>query len=165
MASGEGVWPQAGSATGIDLTTELGEPVETFTEAVLEQVWRHTGSELRVSVWFCGDGEIALLHGLWLDNPTPTDVISFPLEAPDDAENHPERAQGEIVVSVDTARRRAAEHGNSVRAELALYLVHGALHLAGHDDRNDVALTKMIDAERAILSSLGMSVRQRHDLE
>jgi probable rRNA maturation factor len=52
--------------------------------------------------------------------PGATDVITF--------------EHGEIVVSADTAKRCAAEHGHGVTEELALYVIHGLLHLNGYDD-------------------------------
>jgi probable rRNA maturation factor len=52
--------------------------------------------------------------------PGATDVITFDY--------------GEIVVSADTAKRCATEHGHGVREELGLYIIHGLLHLNGYDD-------------------------------
>lgn len=76
--------------------------------------------EVEVSV--VSDESIAAVHGQFMDDPTPTDVITF---------HH-----GEILVSWDTARQRAVEFGHSPLRELLLYVIHGLLHLNGHDDRD-----------------------------
>jgi len=80
-----------------------------------------------LSVVFLTDAALATLHGRFLDDPTTTDVITF---AADPALG----TGGEICVSADTAARCARERGQDLAGELALYLVHGWLHLAGHDD-------------------------------
>ena len=62
---------------------------------------------------------------------------------------------GEIVVSADTARREATARGIPPLHELVLYVVHGALHLAGHDDKKPKQASRMRAAERRILNELG----------
>ena len=73
-----------------------------------------------VEVAVVSDAAIARVHREFMDVPGATDVITF---------DH-----GEIVVSADTAVRCAAEHGHGVVEELALYIIHGLLHLNGYDD-------------------------------
>lgn len=80
-----------------------------------------------LSLVFLTDQELARLHGDFLADPTTTDVITFegdPLHG----------VAGEICVSADTAARYAKVHGRNFSQELTLYVVHGWLHLAGHDD-------------------------------
>ncbi|MFM7208221.1 MAG: rRNA maturation RNase YbeY [Verrucomicrobiota bacterium] len=102
-----------------------------------------------LSVAFVGDREIARLHADFLDDPSVTDVITFP------GEPHPaEPFAGEICINVDQARRAAREHGQSLAEELQLYLVHGWLHLAGFDDRTPRQVAAMRAAERRVLTSL-----------
>lgn len=86
-----------------------------------------------LSLVFLTDAALAKLHADFLDDPTTTDVITF---EGDTALGLPAGAgsAGEICVSVDTAARYAREHGHDFATELTLYLVHGWLHLAGHDD-------------------------------
>ena len=80
-----------------------------------------------LSLVFLTDVALAGIHASFLDDPTTTDVITFP---GDPALG----TAGEICVSVDTAARYAREHSRDFSAELTLYLVHGWLHLAGYDD-------------------------------
>ncbi len=73
-----------------------------------------------VEVAVVSDKVIAKVHVDFMAVPGATDVITF---------DH-----GEIVVSADTAERESAGRGHGVTEELALYIVHGLLHLNGHDD-------------------------------
>jgi probable rRNA maturation factor len=80
-----------------------------------------------LSLVFLTDAALAQLHADFLDDPTPTDVITF--------EGDPALGTaGEICVSADTAARYAREHGRDFSHELTLYLAHGWLHLCGLDD-------------------------------
>lgn len=101
--------------------------------------------EGELSVAFVDDAAIARVHADFMDDPSPTDVITFPANADMDS-------AGEILISVDQARARADEHGLSFSQELALYLIHGWLHLAGYDDRCDEDRARMREAEQAALA-------------
>lgn len=104
---------------------------------------------LSLSVLLTGDERIAALHGEWLGDPTPTDVLAF------DLGEEGVGPAGELVVSVERAREVAAERGVPVARELALYLVHGALHLCGFDDHEVEERARMRRAENVVLASLG----------
>jgi len=90
-----------------------------------------------IEVTIVDDADIARVHGDFLDDPTPTDVITF---------HH-----GEILISADTAARQGMEHGQSVEHEVALYLVHGLLHLAGWDDHEADEAREMAGRQESIL--------------
>lgn len=109
-----------------------------------------------LSLVFLTDAALAGLHDRFLDDPSPTDVITF--------EGDPAAGTaGEICVSVDTAARvaglpargpgPAASHARFA-AELTLYLVHGWLHLAGYDDLAPARKRRMRAAERRAMSVL-----------
>ncbi len=104
--------------------------------------------DLPVSLLITDDAEIAELHAQFLGDATPTDVISFLI---DDG--------AELVVSRETARRRAHEHGHTIRAELALYIVHGILHTTGFDDVRARDRERMRTAEREVMHRLRLRVR------
>lgn len=106
--------------------------------------------EGELSVAFVGDAEIARVHGEFLDDPTVTDVITFPGAAPRGA---PPFA-GEIVINVSQARRAGPAHGQAAGAELLLYLVHGWLHLAGFRDGRSAEAAAMRAAEARALAHL-----------
>lgn len=73
-----------------------------------------------VEISVVDDETIARIHGEFLNDPTPTDAITFPY--------------GEIIVSCDTAERYAQEHALSREEELFRYMVHGLTHLHGYLD-------------------------------
>ena len=104
---------------------------------------------LELSVVLVDDARLAELHGRFLDDPTPTDVMAFDLG---DEDGGP---AGEVYVSVERARALAAERGVGLDRELALYLVHGALHLCGHDDHAEEERAAMRRAEARVLAGLG----------
>jgi probable rRNA maturation factor len=90
-----------------------------------------------------------------LQHDYPTDVISFGYLA------EPPTVEGELIISVDTARRRAIELGWKVSNELLLYAVHGVLHLTGMDDGQPERRREMRLAEQAIMAELGISELER----
>lgn len=103
-----------------------------------------------LSIAFVGDAEIARVHGEHMDDPTVTDVITFPGDAPSGTEPF----AGEIVINVAQARREGPAHGQSAGAELLLYLVHGWLHLAGYRDKSPGQAKAMRAAEARALAHL-----------
>lgn len=78
-----------------------------------------------------------------------TDVLAFPLEDASDA------LVGEVVVSAARAVEEAAARGIDAADELALYLVHGALHLQGHGDHTTADRRRMYAREREVLAAAG----------
>lgn len=90
-----------------------------------------------IEITIVDDADIARVHGDFLDDPTPTDVITF---------HH-----GEILISAETALRQGREHGQSLDHEAALYLVHGLLHLAGWDDHEETEAREMARLQEGIL--------------
>jgi len=71
----------------------------------------------------------------------PTDVLSFPLE------KVPFAPLGEIVISVEYARNKAGEYGNTLDEEIALLFLHGLLHLLGYDHETDSGRMRQKEAE------------------
>lgn len=100
-----------------------------------------------LSIVFMTDAALAALHADFLDDPTVTDVITF--------EGDPALGiAGEICVSADRAAAYAAETGRDFAEELALYLVHGWLHLAGYDDLKPALKRRMRAAEARAMALL-----------
>ena len=94
-----------------------------------------------VSVVLVSDKRIADIHGRFMDDPTPTDVITF---------DH-----GEIVISTQTAKRQARQFGTSLAHELRLYLVHGLLHLCGYDEKTRKGAAEMKRIQERVVSRAG----------
>jgi len=96
---------------------------------------------------------LARLHATFLGAASPTDVITFFPPAPGPARTRAEPV-GELCLSADAARAYAAAHRRDFSEELTLYIVHGWLHLAGHDDLRPAARKRMRAAENRALRLL-----------
>lgn len=105
-----------------------------------------------VSIAIVDDDAMRAMNRDYLQHDYATDVLSFRL----DDEDAGDQLEGEIIVSADTARRQAASYGWSTDDELLLYVIHGALHLAGYDDQEDADRQRMREAEQRFLSQLGI---------
>ena len=90
-----------------------------------------------IFVLLVSDRRIADLHQRFMNQPGPTDIITF--------------QHGEIFISVPTAQRQAREFGTSTIREIQLYIAHGLLHLRGFDDGNATQRAEMRSAEKAVL--------------
>ena len=100
-----------------------------------------------VDVTIVDDAEIRRLNERHRGIGRRTDVLAFPLEAPD----APEQLVGQIVISADTARRQSRRLGVPLGLELDLLVTHGTLHLVGYDDRDPLEADLMHRRERDIL--------------
>jgi probable rRNA maturation factor len=125
-----------------------------FTPAKLERCFRVLDAQRgprppagEISLVFLTGAALARLHGDFLGDASPTDVITFPGDPP-------EGFAGEICLSVDCAAGEAAKRGQPLARELTLYLVHGWLHLAGLDDRDAAGRRAMRRNERRLLAAL-----------
>lgn len=125
-----------------------------------------------LSIAVVGACAMTTLHDRYMNIAEPTDVLTFDLDT-DPARGH---LEAEIVVCADVARRAARHrvkqshratdrpHGSrprptplaAARAELALYVVHGLLHLAGYDDHAPADFKRMHAREDELLTDLGM---------
>jgi len=92
---------------------------------------------------FVNDKTLSDMHGTYLNDPTPTDVITFDLGA--------DEIEGEIYISYDRAMDQAKTFNISFEAELIRLLIHGLLHLAGYDDIDESDRTKMKLQENALV--------------
>lgn len=102
----------------------------------------------QLSIALVSDREMRALNRRWRGKDRPTDVLSFPLEEPG--------ALGDVVISLDTARRQAREGGWSLSAELRRLLAHGILHCKGYDHERPTDARRMAAAERRLLGRQGM---------
>ena len=119
---------------------------------VLETLLRDHGARGTVSVAIVGDGEMREIHRRFLGADEATDVLSFRLDSACPGPH--DDTFGEIVVSAETALREARKRGRAPERELALYAIHGALHLVGWDDRAAGDRRKMRLMERKYMRRL-----------
>ena len=104
-----------------------------------------------VSLAFVDNPTIHRLNQQFLNHDEPTDVLTFPLSGPG-----AKALEGEVVIGAEVARAQAAERGHDEQAELALYVIHGLLHLCGFDDTTAQAARAMRARERHHLHLLGL---------
>jgi probable rRNA maturation factor len=131
-----------------NLTTNPADVASLFQELDRWSAYRIPGGALSVAL--LTDSALASIHQSFLDDASTTDVITFP----GSQEGELEQDAGEICVSVDTAIREAHERNISLGDEMALYLVHGWLHLAGLSDKSELKAREMRSAEAEALSYL-----------
>jgi probable rRNA maturation factor len=111
----------------------------------------HSGSELSIAL--VDDAAIAALNASYRGREEPTDVLSFSLLDGQHADRRGELL-GDVVVSLETAVRQARRARRSLEEEVERLLVHGALHLLGHDHQRQDDARAMRAEERRILRAV-----------
>jgi probable rRNA maturation factor len=126
------------------------ERVASLAEGVLRS---ERVRDATLSVAFVTDRRIAALNREHLGHSGPTDVISFAF-APVGAERE---VVGDVYISPDVARKNARAHGRGVREELLRLVVHGVLHVVGHDHPEDDSRyhSRMWKRQEQLLRALG----------
>ncbi len=110
--------------------------------------------DAELSLLLVSDRTMRRLNRTWRGVDRPTDVLAFAQR--EGAGGAPPGLLGDVVISVETARRQAAERGASVAAEAERLLVHGLLHLLGYDhERSAAEAARMRRRERALARRLG----------
>lgn len=109
-----------------------------------------------VSLVLVDDREISGLNSAYRHKDGPTDVLSFPIceEIMDETGNTVGFLLGDVVISAERAEFQAAELGHSIEREFAFLLVHGVLHLLGHEHDEDMGSMGSITEE--ILADMGL---------
>jgi probable rRNA maturation factor len=119
-----------------------------------------------ISLTLVDDAEIRELNREHRGKDKATDVLSFPLCDPEQpAQRHrrtpgdqaePERLLGDIVISVDTATRQAAQYDAPLQDEMYRLMIHGLLHVLGHDHEEREERTRMEAEEKRLAAVIGM---------
>lgn len=113
-----------------------------------------------LSVIFVDENSIAELNQRWMDEPGPTDVLSFPMDElrpGDNSESISESLLGDIVICPQIAQSQAVAANKSVNDEINLLLVHGFLHLLGFDHAEPAEHKQMFSLQDQILAEWGVS--------
>ena len=103
------------------------------------------GTLAEVELTFISDATIGKVHAKFMNDPAPTDVITF--------------AHGESLIRADTAAREAQARGEPLERELVRYLVHGLLHLNGHEDKQPERAAEMWAAQEGAVAKLLLMAR------
>ncbi len=131
--------PASSSASNLAIANDSGivvdvDALDGLVGHLLPAMRLHPDCEL--SITLVDADRMTDLHVEWMDEPGPTDVLSFPMDelrsAPDGVEPVP-GVLGDIVLCPDFVRAQAQEKGRSLDEELAFLVTHGMLHLIGYD--------------------------------
>ncbi|HEY8314345.1 MAG TPA: rRNA maturation RNase YbeY [Candidatus Baltobacteraceae bacterium] len=111
-----------------------------------------------LSLSLVGDREIRALNKVHRGKDNATDVLSFPLLDEDDPDlsTGAERLLGDVVISVETARRQAGDYDATLQSELYRLLIHGILHVLGHDHERPAQRSRMETEERRLAAAIDM---------
>ena len=149
----------------IDINNESGVDVD---ETVLLRLMEYNLAELHVSadadvaIVLVDEGAMEALHVQWMDEPGPTDVLSFPMdELRPGTEEQPTPAGllGDIVLCPQVAETQAKDAGHSTLDELVMLTTHGLLHLLGFDHAEPDEEREMFGLQRELI--IGFSVAER----
>jgi probable rRNA maturation factor len=130
-----------------------------FMPGILERaakaaLLQQSAPDVDLTLILTGDSQIQALDRDFLDNDVPTDVLSFPASEMDPETGR--RYLGDIIISVQRAEAQSILAGHSLEAELSLLVVHGVLHLLGHDHAEPEEKTRMWEAQSETLTRLGI---------
>lgn len=151
----------------IEITNESGVEVD---EAKLLRLADYALGELRVSrdadlaIMLVDEGAMEALHVQWMDEPGPTDVLSFPMDelrpGTDDMPT-PAGLLGDIVLCPQVAETQARDARHSTLDELVMLTTHGLLHLLGFDHAEPDEEREMFGLQRELIIGFEHSERRR----
>jgi probable rRNA maturation factor len=136
----------------IELRDDAGDPeldirrLKSTAKKLLRSAGRPAGE---LSLLLTGDAQVRELNRTHRGKDKATDVLSFPSESP--------AFLGDIAISVDTARRQAAEYDATLQNEVNRLLIHGLLHLLGHDHIEPAERAVMEAEERRLAGDISMN--------
>ena len=141
----------------IEVNNESGYEVDEAEFAalgrfVLEEMHVHALTEL--SILFVDTEVMTELHVQWMDEPGPTDVLSFPMDElrpGREGDVTPAGLLGDVVVCPEVAAQQAAGAGHSTVEEMLLLTTHGILHLLGYDHAEPEEEKEMFALQRQLL--------------
>jgi probable rRNA maturation factor len=143
--------------------------------SILETILRKAGeaegvNDGEVALTFVTDEHIHELNKQYRGIDRPTDVLSFAMnegleDEPEivyeigegDAEPDFPDVLGDIIISVETAKRQSEEYGHSLERELGFLFVHGFLHLLGYDHQDEASEAEMMSKQEAVLAEVGLT--------
>lgn len=147
-----------------DETDTINSPIQELVTNLLTHAAAEEGlsGEIEVSLTFMFDEDLQRINAEYRAINEPTDVISFALEEVSEGEvaivakKGMPIVLGDILISVDTARRQAEEYQHELNREIGFLALHGFLHLLGYDHINKVDEEKMFGRQNEILESFGL---------
>jgi len=125
-----------------------GDQIQSLLAFAMSKLDLHPDCDLNVT--FVDDAEMTELHIKWMDEPGTTDVLSFPMDMPEE----PGEAVtlGDIVISPVVAAAQALTQGHSTEHEIYILATHGLLHIIGYDHAESVEEKVMFDLQEKIVT-------------
>ena len=111
--------------------------------------------DCEVSLTFVDEAEMTELHIKWMDEPGPTDVLSFPMDMPETVGEAV--TLGDIVICPTVAARQAATAGHSSNHEIFILAAHGLLHILGYDHAEPADEKVMFALQEKLVKEWGES--------
>lgn len=145
---------------GVDvgLATDGEEPLPDSSriEAAVREACSAAGfhGEPELCIRLAGDSEVQALNKQWRGKDAATDVLSFPMQ--EGSQFTSDESLGDIIVAVPYCRRAAAALDLACEDHMIHLIVHGTLHLLGHDHIDDDEAERMHSIERAAMQRLGL---------
>lgn len=144
----------------IDIRPDIRPEIEEILRKSAEKALAEEGCEkCEVSILLTDDSEIHELNATYRDVDSPTDVLAFAMREGADGDPDDE-ILGDVVISIDTAKRQAEEYNHSIEAELSLLVVHGILHLLGYDHAEKDEASEMQERQKEIIETLGYKLSE-----
>ncbi|BAY11748.1 rRNA maturation RNase YbeY [Calothrix sp. NIES-2098] len=156
---------------------EKTEDLGTNDNRIAEETWERwfkcwleilhsdlpTAPGYEIGLRLTDDAEIQSLNAQYRQQDKPTDVLAFAALEVDCPQNEEMFASmplylGDIVVSVDTAKRQAQQQQHSLQTELAWLVAHGLLHLLGWDHPDEESLERMLKQQVILLREIGIAL-------
>ena len=145
------------SAIDVDETV-----LQRLTDFNLEQL--HVSPDAEVAIVLVDEGAMEALHVQWMDEPGPTDVLSFPMDelrpGTDDMPT-PAGLLGDIVLCPQVAETQAVAAKHSTMDELVMLTTHGLLHLLGFDHAEPEEEREMFGLQRELITAFQAVERRR----
>jgi probable rRNA maturation factor len=138
---------------------EVSTPAEGPDVARLQRLALHVLAEqhvpdaMELSILLVDRAAIAELNTKHMGQAGPTDVLAFPIDRPGETLAGEPAMLGDVVLCPEVAAEQASEHGHPLDAELDLLLVHGILHLLGHDHAQAAERRAMFELTDRLLAS------------
>ncbi|MEJ1092619.1 rRNA maturation RNase YbeY [Microbacterium istanbulense] len=145
--------------SGIEVDETVLQRLTAFNLAQL-----HVSPDAEVAIVLVDEGAMESLHVQWMDEPGPTDVLSFPMDElrPGTADRPtPPGLLGDIVLCPQVADAQAQAAGQSLTDELVLLTTHGLLHLLGFDHAEPDDEREMFGLQRELIVAFAAAERHR----
>lgn len=111
--------------------------------------------DAELAVTLADDARVRELNAQWRDRDSATNVLTFPAVEPEETADAP--MLGDVILAFETVEREAREEGKSLSDHLCHLVVHGVLHLFGHDHLDEPQAEAMEALEKRALARLGIA--------